>query len=132
MAGRSSEEPLQRLGIGGVEGRGAQRVKLAGSPLEALGIPAGEDHLGAFSTGTPRGFQSDAGAATDRDHGLAEERGFTVKGKRGRCSWLLFQAVSSFKFRVSSFKLRFLSFKFQSQFRVSKFKCRCLASYLAS
>ena len=41
-----TEEPIESNRIRGVEGRGAQGINLTGSVLEALGIPAREDHLG--------------------------------------------------------------------------------------
>jgi hypothetical protein len=47
-----TEEPIESNRIRGVEGRGTQGTNLTGSVLEALGIPAREDHLGPFCTCT--------------------------------------------------------------------------------
>jgi hypothetical protein len=41
-----TEEPIESDRIRGVEGRGTHGINLTGSVLEALGIPAREDHLG--------------------------------------------------------------------------------------
>ena len=43
-----TEEPIESNGIRGIEGCVTQGIKLTGSAPEALGIPAREDHLGAF------------------------------------------------------------------------------------
>ena len=67
------EESLQRGRIGGVEGGGAPRADVARRPLEALGIAAGEDDVGALAAGAPGGLEADPGAAADQDDGLAEQ-----------------------------------------------------------
>src|SRR5579862_1792423 len=43
-----TKEPIESDRIGGVEGRGTQGANLAGSVLEALGIPTREDQFGPF------------------------------------------------------------------------------------
>ena len=72
-AGRLVEEPLQRCRVGGVEGGGAPRADVARRLLEALGIAAGEDDVGALGAGAPGGLEPDAGAAADQDDGLPEQ-----------------------------------------------------------
>jgi hypothetical protein len=47
-ASAATEEPIESNGIRGVEGRGTQGINLTGSVLEALDIPAREDHFGPF------------------------------------------------------------------------------------
>ena len=61
--------------------RGAQGINLTGSVLEALGIPARENHLGAFCTCTTCRFESDASATADDDNGVPKELRFTVDGR---------------------------------------------------
>jgi len=51
--GKALEEPLETVEIGGVERRGAQRAELARGVLQALGVAAGEDDLGAFGARLP-------------------------------------------------------------------------------
>ena len=66
------EEPLQRGGIGGVEGGGAHaRRRSCAALLEALGIAAGEDDVGPLSAGASGCFKTDPGASADQDDGLA-------------------------------------------------------------
>jgi hypothetical protein len=77
-----TEEPIESNRIGGVEGRGTQGINLTGSALEALGIPAREDHLGPFCMCTTCRFESDAGATADYNNGLPKELRFTVDGSR--------------------------------------------------
>jgi hypothetical protein len=72
------EERLQGGGIVGVEGRGALRVELERCLLEAFGIASGEDDASALGTGSPGGFQPDAGTAADDDDGLAEQFRFAL------------------------------------------------------
>ena len=67
------EELLEPVGVGGVEGRGAHGAELAGRALEALGVAAGEDDVGALGARPPGGLEPDAGAAADHDDGLAEQ-----------------------------------------------------------
>ena len=78
-----AEEPLEGSRIRGVEGRGAQRLELARGALEALGIPAGEDHLGPLSACSPRRFEPYAGAAADHNDGLPEEFRFALHWSGG-------------------------------------------------
>jgi hypothetical protein len=79
-----SEEPIESNRIGGVEGRGTQRINLTGSVLEAIGIPARKDHLGPFCTGTTCRFESDASTTADHNNGLPKELRFTVDGSGDR------------------------------------------------
>jgi hypothetical protein len=67
------EERLQAGRIVDVKGRGALRVELECCLFEAFRIAPGEDDTSALGAGSPGGFQSDARAATDDDHGLAEQ-----------------------------------------------------------
>jgi hypothetical protein len=64
------EEARKRLGVCGVECRGAERAELARWLLKAFGITAGEDHLGAFGPCLPGGFEPDSRAAADHDDSL--------------------------------------------------------------
>ena len=73
-----AEEPLEGGWVRGIEGRGAQRIELARGVLEALGIPAGEDHLGPLSACSPGRFEPDSGAAADHNDGLPEEFRFAL------------------------------------------------------
>jgi hypothetical protein len=66
------EELLQRRWIVRIEGGGAPGVEVGRCPLEARGITAGEDDVGALGAGFPGGFQPDSGAAADDDDGLSE------------------------------------------------------------
>src|SRR3984885_5682175 len=79
-----TEEPIESNRIRGVEGRRTNGINLAGSALEALGIPAREDHFGPFCTCTTCRFESDASATPDHDANLPKELRFTVDG-RGEC-----------------------------------------------
>ena len=47
---------------------------------EALGIPAGEDHVGPLGACASGRFEPDAGAAADHDDGLPEEFRFALAG----------------------------------------------------
>ena len=76
------EEPLQRRRVGGVEGGGAPGADVERCSLEALGITAGEDDVGALAARAPGGLQADPGAAADEDHGLSEELGFALAHDR--------------------------------------------------
>src|SRR5215470_12201717 len=76
-----TEEPIESNRIRGVEGRGTQGINLTGSALEALGIPAREDHLGPFFMCMTCGFESDASATADHNYGLPKELRFTVDGR---------------------------------------------------
>src|SRR5580692_7862660 len=75
------EEPIDSNRIRGVEGRGTQAINLTGSLLEALGIPAREDHLGPFCACTTCSFESDASTTADHNNGLPKELRFTVDGR---------------------------------------------------
>ena len=50
-----------------------ERAELARGALEALGIAAGEDDVGALGARAPGRLEPDAGAAADHDDGLAEQ-----------------------------------------------------------
>jgi hypothetical protein len=63
--GQAVEEPLQRCRVGGVEGGGAPRVDVERCLPQPLGIPAGEDDVGALTAGASGGLEPDAGAAAD-------------------------------------------------------------------
>src|SRR5229473_8135965 len=76
-----TEEPVESNRISGVEGRGTQGINLTGSVLEALGIPAREDHLGPFCTCAACRFESDASATADHNNRLPKELWFTVDGR---------------------------------------------------
>ena len=52
--------------------------------VEALGIAAGEDDLGALGACAPGGLEPDAGAAADDDDGLAEQFRLAELGGRPR------------------------------------------------
>ena len=75
------EEPVESNRIRCIEGRSTNGINLAGSALEALGIPAREDHLGPFGTCTTCRFESDASATADHNNGLRKELRFTVHGR---------------------------------------------------
>jgi len=82
---QATEEPLERNRIRGVEGRDALRVEFTRGPLEALGIPAGENHPGSLSAGSSGRFEPDAGGTADYDDGLAEQFRFVLDGRGGAC-----------------------------------------------
>ena len=67
------EESLQRGRVGGVEGGGARARRVERGLLEALGIAAGEDDVGALGARAPGGLEPDPGAAADDDDGLPEQ-----------------------------------------------------------
>jgi hypothetical protein len=77
------EEPLQRRRVGGIERRGAARVDVARRLLEALGIAAGKDDVGALAAGASGGLEPDAGAAADEGDGLAEQLGLALSRNGG-------------------------------------------------
>jgi hypothetical protein len=68
-----AKEPLEGRSVRRLKRCGAQRVELARSLLEALGIPGGEDHVGSLGPCSTSGFESDAGATANDDHGLANQ-----------------------------------------------------------
>ena len=69
---------LQRRRIIHIEGGGAPGVDVQCGPLQAIGIPTGEDDVGALGAGHPGGFQPDSGASADEDDGLSEQGRFAV------------------------------------------------------
>jgi hypothetical protein len=74
-----TEETIESDRIRSVEGRGMQGINFIGSALEALGIPACEDHLGAFRTCTACRFESDTRATANHHNGLPKELRFAVE-----------------------------------------------------
>jgi hypothetical protein len=78
------EEPVESNRIRCIEGRRTNGINFAGSVLEALGIPAREDHLGPFRMCTTCRFESDASATADHNNGLPKELRFPVD-ERGDC-----------------------------------------------
>jgi hypothetical protein len=80
--GKPVEELLQRCRVVGVEGGGAPRIDVERCSIEPLGVPAGEDHVGALGAGAAGGFEPDAGAAADHDDRLPEELRLGLGGRR--------------------------------------------------
>ena len=78
--GQAVEEPLQGCRVVGVEGGGAPRVDFERRSLEALGIPAGEDDVGALTARAAGGLEADSGAPADEYDGLAEQSRLTGTG----------------------------------------------------
>src|SRR5215467_5686191 len=76
-----TEEPAESNRIRSVEGRGTQGINLIASVLEALGIPARENHPRPFPTRTTCRFESNTSATTDHDNRLPKEVRFTVDGR---------------------------------------------------
>jgi hypothetical protein len=64
------EEALKPVEVGGVEGRTAERAELACGVLEALGVAARENDIGALGPCSPGRLEPDARAAADHDDGL--------------------------------------------------------------
>jgi hypothetical protein len=79
------EEPLHRRGVGRVEGGGGVRVEVVRGPLEALGVAAGHDDLGALAAGAAGRLEADPGAAADHDDGLAEQFGLVADRDAAGC-----------------------------------------------
>ena len=73
---QAAEEAAERGLVGGVKRRGIARADLGRGLLQAVGVPAGDDHAGALLGGQAGGFHSDAGAAADHDDGLSGELRF--------------------------------------------------------
>ena len=71
LGGQAVEEPVEGGRVGDVEGRGAARADFGRGPLEAFGVPPGQDDVGALAAGAAGGLEPDAGAAADGDHDLA-------------------------------------------------------------
>src|SRR5215207_2946825 len=67
------EEPREAFRIGGVEGSAAPGAKLARGVLQALGVAAGENDLGAFGACPAGGFEADPGAPADDHDELPEQ-----------------------------------------------------------
>jgi hypothetical protein len=56
------------------------RVDIERSLLQPLRIAADEDDFGAFPAGKPRGFEADAGATANQNHGLPEQLRLVLDG----------------------------------------------------
>jgi hypothetical protein len=67
------EEPLQRSRIVDVEGGAVFGAELGGGPVKPSRVTSGEDHLRTLGPSAPRRLESDAGAAADQHHSLAEQ-----------------------------------------------------------
>jgi hypothetical protein len=67
----------QRTDIGLVPGCFLLRLDVC-----SVGIPAGEDDVGALGPGASSGFEPDAGAAADQHDGLSEQLRFALGGSR--------------------------------------------------
>jgi hypothetical protein len=80
-----TEESREWSRIGGIEGRYAQRFKLAGGELKAFGIPACEDQPDPLSVCSSGRFEPNAGAAADYNDSLPEELRFAPDGDGGCC-----------------------------------------------
>jgi hypothetical protein len=65
------EEGVEGSGVVGVEDSATAGVEIESCRLQALGMAAGEDHIGALCAGAPGGRQPDARAPSDHDDGLS-------------------------------------------------------------
>jgi hypothetical protein len=83
--GQLVEEALGARRVVGVEGGAAARRELAGRPLEALRIAAGEDDLATLAAGEAGRLEPDACTAADHDDDLAEQPPFTRDSDVGCC-----------------------------------------------
>ena len=83
-AGREPEEGVELVGVVRVERRVLRGPDVGGGAAEALGVPAGEDDLGAFGAGAPGRLEPDAGAAAEDDDGLPEQGRLPQRRSRGR------------------------------------------------
>lgn len=72
MPPTNSSEPPDRT-LPTVESGGALRADLGGSLIEARTVSTRQHHLSAFGACSPRGFETDARAATDDDDTLSRE-----------------------------------------------------------
>ena len=79
------EELVEGGRVGRVEGRGAQRAEFGRGALQALGIAARQDDVGALGACPPGGLEPDAGAAADHDDGLPGQFRFTLDGRDSGC-----------------------------------------------
>ena len=76
--------PVDIIGRAGKGWCSGHRVRARGA-LEALGIPAGEDHLCPLSACSPGRFETDSRAAADHNDGLPEEFELALTGRGGGC-----------------------------------------------
>jgi len=81
--GQFLEETIESVLIGGVEGHTAQRADFGRGPIEAVGIAAGQNDVGALGAGEPSRLEPDAGAAADHHDCLPGELRFAVGGWDG-------------------------------------------------
>src|SRR5262245_14506523 len=79
------EEPVEGGRVGRVEGRGAQCAEFGRGALQALGIAARQDDVGALGACSPGGLEPDAGTAADHDDGLPVQFRLTLDGKGSGC-----------------------------------------------
>src|SRR5579862_110823 len=75
--GQVVEESLEEFEVGDIERCGTQRIDLGCCPLKAVRIATGEDYPRSFAACSSGGFESDAGAAADQNHGLPGQLRFT-------------------------------------------------------
>src|ERR1700722_13012786 len=75
-----SEEPRQRVLVGGVEGRRAVRAEFPRRLVEPVLMAADEDGVGALGHGAPGRLQPDPGAAADHGDGLPGQARFAPGG----------------------------------------------------
>jgi hypothetical protein len=83
--GNIGEEPVDRREIGRVEGGAARGADVGGGLLQALGVAAHNDHLGALFASGAGGREADSGAATEHDDGLAGQFRRAMRRRVGRC-----------------------------------------------
>jgi hypothetical protein len=62
------------------------RAPSSAAALQAVGVAAGQDDLGALGAGLAGGLQPDAGAAADHDEGLPGQFWFALAGRWGGCA----------------------------------------------
>ena len=72
------EEFHERSRIVGVECCTSQRAEFTRGSLQALGVPCGEDNVGALDARPPRRLETNAGASANHDDGLSEEFRFAL------------------------------------------------------
>jgi hypothetical protein len=80
-----TKESLEWSRIICIEGCHAQSFELVSGALQALGIPAGDDHSGPLSACSSCRLQPNASAAADYNDGLPEEFPFAPDENSGCC-----------------------------------------------
>jgi nucleotide-binding universal stress UspA family protein len=83
VEGKLPAYAVQRRWISRIEGGGAPRADVLRRPLELLGIPAGEDGVGALAAGEVGRLEADPGPAADQNNGLPEQLRLAVNGSTG-------------------------------------------------